>query len=40
MLTIRAVSNGEGYAAKHLAHSDYYAEGERVVGQWFGRGAG
>jgi conjugative relaxase-like TrwC/TraI family protein len=39
MLTIRAMSNGEGYAAKHLAHSDYYAEGERVVGQWFGRGA-
>src|SRR5215471_18060132 len=39
MLTIRAMSNGEGYAAKHLAHSDYYAEGERVTGQWFGRGA-
>lgn len=39
MLTIRAMSNGEGYAARHLAHSDYYAEGERVVGQWFGRGA-
>src|SRR5215472_7225909 len=39
MLTIRAMSNGEGYAAKHLAHSDYYAEGERVVGQWRGRGA-
>jgi conjugative relaxase-like TrwC/TraI family protein len=40
MLTIRAMSNGEGYAARHLAHSDYYAEGERIVGQWFGRGAG
>ena len=39
MLTIRAMSNGEGYAARHLAHSDYYAEGERVVGQWLGRGA-
>jgi len=39
MLTIRAMSNGEGYAARHLAHSDYYAEGERVVGRWFGRGA-
>ena len=23
----------------HLEHSDYYAEGERVVGQWQGRGA-
>jgi hypothetical protein len=39
MLTIRAMTNGEGYAAKHLAHSDYYAEGERITGQWFGRGA-
>jgi conjugative relaxase-like TrwC/TraI family protein len=39
MLTIRAMSNGEGYAARHLAHSDYYAEGERVVGRWCGRGA-
>jgi hypothetical protein len=37
MLTIRAMSNGEGYAAKHLAHSDYYAEGETVTGEWFGR---
>ena len=40
MLTIKAMSNGKGYAERHLAHSDYYAEGERVVGQWFGRGAG
>jgi conjugative relaxase-like TrwC/TraI family protein len=39
MLTIRTMSNGEDYAARHLAHSDYYAEGERVVGRWFGRGA-
>ncbi|MBV9249945.1 MAG: relaxase domain-containing protein, partial [Acetobacteraceae bacterium] len=39
MLTIRAMSNGEGYAARHLVHSDYYAEGERVIGHWFGRGA-
>jgi len=39
MLTIRAMSNGEGYAARHLAHSDYYAEGESVTGRWFGRGA-
>lgn len=40
MLTIRAMSNGQGYAARHLQHRDYYAEGERVVGQWQGRGAG
>jgi conjugative relaxase-like TrwC/TraI family protein len=40
MLTIRAMSDGKGYSARHLEHSDYYAEGERVVGRWFGRGAG
>src|SRR5438552_7877222 len=39
MLTIRAMSNGQGYAARHLVHRDYYAEGERVSGQWYGRGA-
>ena len=39
MLTIRAMSDGKGYASRHLEHSDYYAEGERVVGQWLGRGA-
>lgn len=39
MLTIRAMSDGRGYSARHLEHSDYYAEGERVIGQWEGRGA-
>jgi conjugative relaxase-like TrwC/TraI family protein len=39
MLTIRAMSNGQGYSARHLEHSDYYAEGERVIGQWQSRGA-
>jgi conjugative relaxase-like TrwC/TraI family protein len=39
VLTIRAMSDGKGYASRHLEHSDYYAEGERVVGHWFGRGA-
>ena len=39
MLTIRAMSDGSGYSARHLEHSDYYAEGERVTGQWQGRGA-
>ena len=39
MLTIRAMSNAQGYSARHLEHSDYYAEGERVTGQWQGRGA-
>jgi conjugative relaxase-like TrwC/TraI family protein len=39
MLTIRAMSDGTGYSSKHLEHSDYYAEGERVKGRWQGRGA-
>ncbi|HKV81568.1 MAG TPA: MobF family relaxase [Candidatus Sulfotelmatobacter sp.] len=39
MLTIRAMSDGTGYSARHLQHSDYYAEGQRVTGQWQGRGA-
>jgi conjugative relaxase-like TrwC/TraI family protein len=33
------MSNGAGYAARHLVHSDYYAEERRVVGHWHGRGA-
>jgi len=39
MLTIRAMSDGKSYSARHLEHNDYYAEGERIVGEWFGRGA-
>jgi conjugative relaxase-like TrwC/TraI family protein len=39
MLTIRAMSDGKGYSSRHLEHSDYYAEGERVTGIWHGRGA-
>jgi len=39
VLTIRAMSDGKGYSARHLEHSDYYAESERVVGHWQGRGA-
>src|SRR5215469_2650689 len=39
MLTIRAMSDGKGYSARHLEHNDYYSEKERIVGEWFGRGA-
>lgn len=39
MLTIRAMSDGKGYSSRHLEHRDYYAEGERVIGHWQGRGA-
>jgi conjugative relaxase-like TrwC/TraI family protein len=39
MLTIRAMSNGAGYASRHLSANDYYSQDEGVVGQWFGKGA-
>ena len=39
MLTIRAMSDGKGYSSRHLEHSAYYAEGERVTGVWQGRAA-
>ena len=39
MLTIRAMSDGKGYSSRHLEHNDYYSEGERVAGEWNGRGA-
>ncbi len=39
MLTIRAMTGGEGYSERHLEHSDYYDEKQRVTGEWMGRGA-
>ncbi len=39
MLTIRAMTSGEGYAHRHLRQSDYYDENRTVEGQWHGRGA-
>jgi conjugative relaxase-like TrwC/TraI family protein len=39
MLTARALSGGETYASRHLSANDYYAEGERIQGQWMGHGA-
>lgn len=39
MLTIRAMSNAQGYSARHLEHSDYYDEHTRIAGRWQGRGA-
>ena len=39
MLTIRAMSGGVGYAARHLEHSDYYDEQRRIQGEWHGRAA-
>jgi conjugative relaxase-like TrwC/TraI family protein len=39
MLTIRAMTGGEGYAQRHLQQSDYYDQNRTVKGQWHGRGA-
>ena len=33
------MSDGKGYSSRHLEHSDYYSEGERVIDRWQGRGA-
>lgn len=39
MLTIRAMTGGQGYARNHLAHNDYYDQNRSVTGTWHGRGA-
>jgi conjugative relaxase-like TrwC/TraI family protein len=39
VLTIRAMTSGEGYAQRHLQQSDYYDQNRTVKGQWHGRGA-
>ena len=33
------MTDGAGYAQRHLEHSDYYDEGRRVQGEWHGQGA-
>jgi conjugative relaxase-like TrwC/TraI family protein len=39
MLTIRAMSNGAGYAKRHLQYSDYLDEQNQVKGFWQGKAA-
>jgi len=39
VLTIRAMTSGEGYAQRHLRQSDYYDQNRTVEGRWCGRGA-
>jgi conjugative relaxase-like TrwC/TraI family protein len=39
MITATSISCGETYLKKHLSANDYYAEGEKVAGEWFGKGA-
>jgi conjugative relaxase-like TrwC/TraI family protein len=39
MLTIRAMSDGAGYAERHLEYSDYLDQDNKVKGLWRGQGA-
>jgi conjugative relaxase-like TrwC/TraI family protein len=39
MLTIRAMRNGSGYAARHLEYSDYLDENNKTKGRWLGKAA-
>ena len=39
MFTMAKVREGSTYLDKHLTHSDYYSEKERVKGKWVGEGA-
>src|SRR5271169_1953019 len=39
MLTIRAMTNGAGYAARHLEYSDYLDENNKTKGLWMGKAA-
>jgi hypothetical protein len=39
MFTSAKIRNGSIYFANHLSANDYYAQDERVTGQWVGKGA-
>ena len=39
MITARTITDGGTYLKRHLTANDYYAEGEKVDGEWFGKGA-
>ena len=39
MFTSAKIRNGSTYLADHLSTNDYYAKGERVTGEWVGKGA-
>ena len=39
MFTAAKIRNGSTYFASHLSANDYYAQGERVKGEWLGKGA-
>ena len=39
MFTSAKIRNGSTYLENHLSANDYYAQGERVKGEWVGKGA-
>lgn len=39
MLTLRALSDGKNYSARHLQYSDYLDKNAEVIGEWRGKGA-
>ena len=39
MFTSAKIHNGSTYLDNHLSANDYYAQGERVKGEWLGKGA-
>ncbi len=39
MFTSAKIRNGSTYLENHLSANDYYAQGERVTGEWVGKGA-
>ena len=39
MFTSAKIRNGSTYLDNHLSANDYYAKGERVKGEWVGKGA-
>jgi len=39
MFTSAKIRNGSTYLSNHLSANDYYAKGEKVTGQWVGKGS-
>lgn len=39
MFTSAKIRNGSTYLASHLSANDYYAKGEKITGEWVGKGA-
>ena len=39
VITVSQIRGGADYLGRHLRANDYYSKGERVQGEWWGRGA-